>query len=169
MTEIKAKAKLRNLRVAPRKVRQTVGPLRGLAVNEALAQLEVMNTRSAPSISKLIRSASSNARNKNLGAEKLFIASIKVDEGPTLKRSLPGARGRATLVRKKWSHVTVELGEAERGGTRFIIPETPKKIKTDRGHTPRRKAAPKKPEESTKEKGAKRGFVRKVFSRRKTI
>ncbi len=157
------------MRVAPRKVRQTAGPLRGLTVNEALAQLEIMNTRSAPSLSKLIRSASSNARDKNLAAEKLFIASIKVDEGPTLKRSLPGARGRATLVRKKWSHVTVELALGEDGGSQFIIPETPKKIKTDRGRAVRPKAVSKKTGEPSKEKAAKRGFVRKVFSRRKAI
>ncbi|MBI2010978.1 MAG: 50S ribosomal protein L22 [Candidatus Colwellbacteria bacterium] len=169
MTEVKAKAKLKNLRIAPRKVRQTINPIRGLTVNEALGQLELMNTRSALPLSKLIRSATANARAGNLSAEQLFIASIRVDEGPTLKRTLPGARGRATLVRKRWSHVTVLLGQTDKK-SRFIIPETQKKVKKDTGRVPRPKAPQKKAGTAGKEKAAKRGgFVRKVFSRRKAI
>lgn len=92
-------ARLNYLRMTPRKTRAIAGVIKGLAVNEAEAQLLVQGRRAAKPILKLIRSAVAGAvRNHKLDPEKLFIESIRVDQGPMLKRSLPRARGMATPI-----------------------------------------------------------------------
>ncbi len=108
------KAKLRFYRQSPRKVRTVVDVIRGMHVNDALAQLSNMNKKAALAVSKLIKSAVANAKNitvNNIDEEKLQIKEIKVDEGPTYKRYMPRARGRATLIRKKTSHISVILSD----------------------------------------------------------
>ncbi|MBI1838686.1 MAG: 50S ribosomal protein L22 [Candidatus Colwellbacteria bacterium] len=87
----KAKAELKNLRIAPRKVRRVSDVLRGALVNEAFAQLQMMTWRAAPPVYKLLKSAVANAKNKNMDLNKLFIESIMVNQGPMLKRHLPRA------------------------------------------------------------------------------
>ena len=119
----KATAKLNNLRVTPRKVRLVSGVLRGRSVNDALAQLQMMSWRSAPALTKLLKSAASNAKNKNMSVDRLFIESITVDQGPMLKRFLPRAMGRATPIHKKMSHVKIVLGERETAEPRYFIHE----------------------------------------------
>jgi large subunit ribosomal protein L22 len=160
--QLKAKAILRNLDIAPRKVRRLSGLLKGLHPQMAVAQLELAKARSAGPLKKLILSAVANAKNKKMNSQKLVIESIRVDEGRTLKRTLARARGRATLIRKKYSHVTVELAESEKiTPPPFVLPQKAKKVKA-----PRRSAAPPKPKmEETKEK-SRPGFIRRVFSRK---
>src|SRR3989344_497327 len=108
----KETAHLNYLRVTPRKTRAIAGLLRGLTVNEAEAQLIMQNRRPAKPILKLLRSAVAGAvRNLHSSPDKLYIESIWVDQGPMLKRSLPRARGMATPIQKKMSHVTLVLAE----------------------------------------------------------
>ncbi len=104
-------AKLNYLRISPRKTRLVVGLIRGLPVIEAERQLIFLTKRSARSVLKLLRSACANARhNHSLEKESLYIDKIFVDQGPTLKRWMPRAMGRATPIMKRTSHLTIVLG-----------------------------------------------------------
>jgi len=161
----KAIAQLNNLRVAPRKVRLVSGVLRGRSVNEALAQLDIMPWRSAPAITKLLKSAVANAKNKNMNTDKLFIESISVDEGPMLKRYLPRAMGRATPIHKKMSHVKVVLGEKETIVPKYVIHEKPK-VKKEKKVKETDK--PKFQEEKMVGREVKPGIFQRIF-RRKSI
>lgn len=110
MTEIKAQ--LNNLRIAPRKVRLVAGLVRGLTVAEAKRRLGVLNKHSSGSVAKLLLSAAANAKNnlKIAGDDnELVIKEIRVDQGPVLKRFRPRAFGRAAMIKKKMSHVSVIL------------------------------------------------------------
>ena len=109
-------ASLRNLRVAPRKVRLVADHLRGLKVGAALAMLKYTPQAAAPHLAKLLRSAVANAENKGgrVDVDALVVKTLTVDQGPTSKRYMPRAMGRATPIHKKSSHVYVELGVAER-------------------------------------------------------
>ncbi len=163
MPEAKATAKLRNLDITPRKVRRVTHLLKGLQVDNALAELTMNSTRSVLPLTKLIRSAAANAKEKKLNPEKLVIGSIRVDEGRTLKRLLPQGRGRASLVRKRFSHVTVELVELDSAQPKgFLMPKRVKKAKELPARTPK-KVKPAAEEPRAKEK---KGFMQKVFSRK---
>lgn len=105
-------AKLNRLRVSPRKTRLVTDMVKGLDVNEALAQLNFMNKGASSYISKLLNSAISNAENNfKLQKDNLFIKEIVVNEGQTLKRWKPRAFGRATPLMKRSSRVTIVLAE----------------------------------------------------------
>jgi len=112
---MEAKAICRNLRIAPRKVRLVADLVRGMRVNEALVQLQFNLKRSSTPVSKLVRSAVANFKQmegaKGVDIDGLVIRAIWVDEGPTARRFLPRAMGRATTIRKRSSHITVVVGE----------------------------------------------------------
>lgn len=171
---IKETVKLNDLRMAPRKVRLVANLIKGLTVNEAEAQLLVMTKRAALPLLKLLRSAVANAvHNKKAAADKLKIETILVNQGPSLKRFLPRAMGRATPILKRTSHVVLVLVEKEsKSAPRFnIISKKPKKSKKENT----KKIKPKSPQPE-KEKEAKKetkpkekgGFFKKMF-RRKSI
>src|SRR3989338_2457985 len=166
MAEIKAQ--LNYLRIAPRKVRLVASALKGLSVNEAEAQLLFRPQRSSQPLLKLLRSAVANAKNnQRLNADNLVIQSIRVDNGPMLKRFMPRAMGRATPIQKKTSHVSLILedGKSNSKLPRFNI-VIPKKIKEQRGSAPKKiKAMPKmeRIEDKPKEKV---GFIKKLFQRK---
>ena len=104
------RASARYVRVAPRKARLVADQVRGLTVPEARTLLEFSARGASRDIAKLIASAAANAENNHeLVAEDLRIADIHVDEGPTLKRWRARARGRATRIEKRTSHVSVAL------------------------------------------------------------
>jgi ribosomal protein L22 len=104
------RASARYVRVAPRKARLVADQLRGLTVPEARTLLDFSIRGAARNLGKLIDSAASNAENNHeLVADDLRISEIHVDEGPTLKRWRARARGRATRIEKKTSHVSVAL------------------------------------------------------------
>ncbi len=110
-------AKLKHLRISPRKVRLVTDLVRGLSVEEAEKQLKFLTKRSAEPILKLLNSAVANAQNVyNLAKNDLEIAKILVDPGPTLKRWIPRAMGRATPIMKRTSHITLVL-EPKKGVT----------------------------------------------------
>jgi ribosomal protein L22 len=104
------RASARYLRVAPRKARVVADQVRGLTVPQARTLLDFSARGASREIAKLITSAAANAENNHeLVAEDLQITEIQVDEGPTLKRWRARARGRATRIEKRTSHVSVAL------------------------------------------------------------
>lgn len=112
-------AKLNNLKVSPRKVRLVVDVIRGMRVQKALDQLHFLNKKSTDPIAKLLNSAIANAEhNFELRKDNLLVKEIRVDEGITMKRSMPRARGRATVIRKRVSHVMITLGELVDSGAK---------------------------------------------------
>ncbi|MFC1888158.1 50S ribosomal protein L22 [Thermodesulfobacteriota bacterium] len=106
-------AKARFLRIAPRKVRLVIDMVRGKKVGDALSILQFTQKRGAKVVSKLLNSAVANAENQgDIDIDTLYIKKIFVDQGPTLKRFKPRAMGRATMIQKKTSHISVILDEA---------------------------------------------------------
>jgi large subunit ribosomal protein L22 len=100
------------VRIAPRKVRLVMDMVRGKPVDEALQTLGLVRKAASPVIAKVIRSALANAENNhNMNTDGLVIKKACVDEGPTLKRFMPRAMGRATAIRKRTSHITVVLSD----------------------------------------------------------
>ena len=116
------KVQLKNLKIAPRKVRLIADVMRGLSVNQAEAKLTMLPNRSTGPLLKLLRSAVANIKNNQKeNTDYLFIKSIMVSSGITLKRSLPRAQGRASLIEKKSSHVTLVLSEDKNIKNKFNI------------------------------------------------
>lgn len=105
-------AKLRYLRVAPRKVRLVADAVRGLPVQEALDLLSFARKSAAQDVRKLIRSAVANADQKGgIDVDNLIVKTLFVDQGPIIRRSMARARGSASRINKKMSHITVVLEE----------------------------------------------------------
>jgi large subunit ribosomal protein L22 len=114
MTMSEAKAVLRHARESSRKVRVVANMVRGKGVDEAMSILRFQPRKAARLIRQLLVSAIANAANNNKAdVELLFVKSILVDEGTTLKRWLPRAMGRANRVNKRTAHITVTVAEAE--------------------------------------------------------
>jgi ribosomal protein L22 len=108
------RASARFVRVAPRKARLIADQVRGLHIEKARALLQFSPRGAAQDIQKLIESAAANAENNHdLVADEMRVATITVDEGPTLKRYRPRAQGRATPINKRTSHIAVALTPVE--------------------------------------------------------
>lgn len=119
------RAKLRHLRISPRKVRLAANLIKGLAVKEAEKQLTFLNKKAAEPVLKLLRSAAANAKtNLNIEKEDLYIDGILVDGGPSLKRYQPRAMGRAGLIMKRTSHITLDLGIRRQAAAKIKPKET---------------------------------------------
>ena len=165
------KAQLNYLRMAPRKVRLVADLIRGLSVNDAEAQLLYERRRAAKPLLKLLRSAIADAKNtKQLEPATLFIEVIRVDQGPMLKRSLPRARGMATPIQKKMSHVMLVLGEkADQKPARFaIVPAKKEKLPPkERAHKHDKKEEAGG-ESAAAKRGERRGVLKRMF-RRKSV
>ncbi|HAP93881.1 MAG TPA: 50S ribosomal protein L22 [Desulfotomaculum sp.] len=111
---MEARAVAKYIRISPAKVRQVVNLIRGHSVSEALAILKFTSKRASLPVAKVIRSAAANAEhNYDMNKDNLFVAATYVDQGPTLKRYRPRAYGRANVIRKRTSHITVILKEKE--------------------------------------------------------
>jgi ribosomal protein L22 len=108
------RASAKYVRVAPRKARLIADQVRGLHIEQARALLSFSPRGAAEDIHKLINSAAANAENNHdLIGDEMRIASITVDEGPTLRRFRPRALGRATPINKRTSHIAVALTPVE--------------------------------------------------------
>jgi large subunit ribosomal protein L22 len=103
-----ATAKLTNYRQAPRKVRLLADLVRGKSVDRALAQLTMLPKRASEPVIKLINSAVANS---GVAATELYISEIQVNGGVVFKRSMPRARGRASQILKRTSHITLALSK----------------------------------------------------------
>lgn len=111
---MKVRAQAKYVRQSPYKVRLVLDLVRGMPVEDARATLDFTNRRAAPTIKKVLESAVANAEhNFALDADELFISEAYADEGPTLKRWRPRARGRATRINKRTSHITIILADEE--------------------------------------------------------
>jgi large subunit ribosomal protein L22 len=114
-----AVARARYVRMSPMKVRRVVDLVRGMPVGQAASVLQFAEQAAARPVAKLVASAVANAENNfDLDASTLVISTITVDEGPTMKRFQPRAQGRAYRIRKRTSHITVEVAPAATGGAR---------------------------------------------------
>ena len=109
--EVRAVAK--DTGVSPRKVRPLVDMVRGKRVDEALTILRFASSPTARVVAKVVKSAAANAENNFQTSTDLKIVSIVVDEARTLKRFRPRARGRASPILKRSSHITVVVAEQE--------------------------------------------------------
>lgn len=106
----RAVARARYVRVSPMKARRVVELIRGRSAREALAVLEFAPQAASGPVSKVLASAMANAENNlDLDPDTLVVGTAFVDEGPTLKRFRPRAQGRAYRIRKRTSHITVEV------------------------------------------------------------
>jgi len=113
--EVKAKAKF--IRMSPTKIRLVANLIQKMPVGKALDQLQFINKLASGPVANLIKSAIANAEhNFELDKDNLFIKELTINQGPTLKRSMPRAHGRATPIRKRTSHINLVLGEIKASG-----------------------------------------------------
>ena len=109
---IEAKASVKNVGVTPRKARLVIDLVRGKTVSEAQAILKNVNKAASPIVLKLINSAAANAvNNHGMNQDKLFVKEIYADEGIKMKRFMPRAKGRASGLVKRTSHINVVVAE----------------------------------------------------------
>ena len=107
-----ASATLKYARISSRKVKIVADLIKGKDIDEALAILKYTPKASSEMLEKLLKSAIANAENNhNMAHEKLYVADIYANQGPTLKRIRPAAKGSAVRIRKRTSHVTIVLKE----------------------------------------------------------
>ena len=111
---MEARAHLRYARIAPRKVSVVLDLIRGEDLDTALAILQYTPKAASELLYKLVKSAAANAENNhNMDKNNLYVAECFVTPGPTLKRVMPRAQGRAFRILKRTSHITVVLKEKE--------------------------------------------------------
>lgn len=111
---MEARAVARFVRVSPRKARIVIDQIRGKSVAQAREILAFTNRAVAEVVEKTLNSAVANAEhNQHANVNQLFVKSCYVDEGPTLKRFRPRAKGSASRIRKRTSHITVIVSNGE--------------------------------------------------------
>ena len=131
---MEAKATLRYARISSRKVKIVADLIRGKDVDEALAIVKFTPKASSVIIEKLLKSAIANAENNHgMKHENLYVAEIYANQGPTLKRIRPAAKGSAVRIRKRTSHITIVLKEENhmsRSSKKkpFVAPELLKRV-----------------------------------------
>jgi large subunit ribosomal protein L22 len=109
---MEVRAKLRFVRVSPRKARLVADLIRGKGSEEAMNILTFTKKAASKILIKLLKSAIANAtQKKTIDIDRLYVKKIAVDQGPTMKRFQPRAMGRATTIRKRSSHITLVLDE----------------------------------------------------------
>jgi large subunit ribosomal protein L22 len=112
MAGVEVRARLVGIRMSPQKVRLVLDVVRGKNAREALAVLKFLPQRAARPVAATIRSAVANAENNfNMDPEELVITRCAADEGRTLKRWRPRARGRVNQILKRSSHITIVVAE----------------------------------------------------------
>lgn len=187
------KASLNQLRMSPRKVRLVADVVRKMKTDKALNQLRFGNKIAALPLLKLVESAIANAvNNYDLDKDNLYIKSIMINEGATLKRWTPKAHGRATTVRKRSCHIHLTLDELKDSGLKTaknVKAEAPVKledlVKVSDKSTPNKLKATKKIVKDSEEvateivdprmegrhghakvEGGSKGFASKIFRRK---
>ena len=109
---MEAKAVAKYIRISPRKARQVVDLIRGKSVAEAYAILKFTPNKGAELVENVLKSAVANAEhNYDMNVDELYVSQAYVDQGPSLKRFKPRARGRADGIKKRPSHITVMVSE----------------------------------------------------------
>ncbi|MBW2092302.1 MAG: 50S ribosomal protein L22 [Deltaproteobacteria bacterium] len=109
---MEAKAVIKFVRIAPRKMRIVAENIKGLSVENAITQLNFTPKKAARILLKALNSALANAeQNSQIDVDTLYVKKVYIDEGPTAKRWRPRAMGRATRILKRTSHITIVLDE----------------------------------------------------------
>lgn len=109
---MESRAVARYVRITPRKARQVMNTIRGKNLAESIHMLTFAPKAAADVILKVVNSAAANAENNHqMNRDALYVAQAFVDQGPTLKRFMPRAQGRAAAIHKRTSHITVVLKE----------------------------------------------------------
>ena len=109
-----ARATLKFARISSRKIKIVADLIRGKDIDEALAIMKFTPKASSEVLEKLLKSAIANAENNHdMKHENLYVAEIFANQGPTLKRIRPAAKGSAVRIRKRTSHITIVLKEKE--------------------------------------------------------
>lgn len=164
-------AKLRYLRIAPRKVRLAANLIRGKSVEKAQVILNFTVKKPVLPLLKLLKQAIANAKNNfQIEQSNLYISKITIDEGPKLKRWRARARGRAFEIQKKTSHITLVLDEIKKKAKKIKKIDI-KAVKRERAEEKTEKKI-FKPEKAKfrprKEliKPQKEGILKKVFRRK---
>ncbi len=130
---MKTKAVSKYNRISPRKTRLVADMVRGRRTNEAFGILKFTPKKAARLIEKTLKSAVANAENNfGMSKENLVISQIMIDEGPTLKRHRPRARGMASAIRKRTSHVTIVVESGEKVVKKPVKEEKLEKEKKDK-------------------------------------
>ena len=112
---MEAQAAHRYVRLSPRKARLVADLVRGKPVGDAIGVLQQLPKKAARVLVKALKAVVANAEStQRVDVDRLYVKRITVDEGPTMKRFLPRAHGRATMIRKRSSHLTVVVDEVER-------------------------------------------------------
>ena len=104
-----AKAEAKFIRVSPRKVRQVIDLVRNKGVAQAEAQLSTLNKRANGYLLKILKQAVANAKVKGIAADKLYVSKITCNGGPMWKRYKAAAFGRASSIKRRTSHIKIEL------------------------------------------------------------
>ncbi|MEQ8167455.1 MAG: 50S ribosomal protein L22 [Candidatus Eremiobacterota bacterium] len=110
---MEARTRAKYVRTAPRKMRLIGDMIRGKKVEDATNLLRFTPKRAARLVEKVLKTAVANAENSEMDTENLFVSTVYVDQGPTLKRWRARAMGRAVMIRRKTSHITIVLKERE--------------------------------------------------------
>lgn len=109
---MEAKAIAKTVRIAPRKARLVADLVRGKSVSDAMITLAYTNKAASPLIEKVLKSAVANAvNNHTMNEETLYVKEIMINEGPTLKRFRPRAKGSASPILKRTSHISIVVSE----------------------------------------------------------
>ena len=108
---MKVKSQAKFIRISPRKVRLVLPLIRNKNAHEALSILEGANKKAARLLIRVVSSGIANAKVKKMNVDNLVIESVKADGGPTLKRIMPRAMGRAYRIFKRTTHITMELSD----------------------------------------------------------
>lgn len=131
-----SKATLRYIRISPRKVRPVIALVKGKKAEDAISILYSVKKKASAILIEVINSAIANARRiPEMDASSLYISSLIANGGPQLKRFRAASMGRATTIRKRTSHITVELDAnigKEPAGPDVTAPAESKKIKNTR-------------------------------------
>ncbi len=178
---MKVNAKLNNLRIAPRKSKLVADLIKGLDVLEALDQLDVHVKRTSPHMKKLLLSAIANSEN-NFGLDKnnLYVYDARVGAGPTMKRWMPKAFGRAGEILKRTSKIEIILEERVEGKNRKTKEEMEaemkkreKERKKEQKEAEEKQSDPEKKtegnnkiEERAKKETPNKGWAKKIFQRK---
>lgn len=177
---MKVNAKLNNLRIAPRKSKLVADLIKGLDVLEALDQLEAHVKRTSPHMKKLLLSAIANAEN-NFGLDKnnLYVYEARIGAGPTMKRWMPKAFGRAGEILKRTSKIEIILEERVEGKNRKtkeeMEAEMKKREKERKKEEKEQKETQEKSSNDSDKKGGEerakketpnKGWAKKIFQRK---
>jgi large subunit ribosomal protein L22 len=109
---VESKAILKYARISPRKVRRVAGLIKGKNAGEAMINLGFLPHKGSKMLAKILKSAMANAEQKKVAdPESMKVSKVFIDQGPTMKRMRPRAMGRADVIRKRMSHITLVLEE----------------------------------------------------------